>query len=54
MTITDIKSMQIGQIVDFCIAFNDRQKKAEKKAKQEEKNGTRRRATQQDIDAFFG
>ena len=54
MTIADIRSMQIGQIVDFCIAFNDRQKKAEKKAKQEEKYGTRRRATQQDINAFFG
>lgn len=54
LTITDIRSMQIGQIVDFCIAFNDRQKKAEKKAKYEEKHGTRRRATQQDINAFFG
>lgn len=51
---SDIKAMQIGQIVDFCIAWNNRQQKAEKKAKLEEKKGTRRRADQKDINAFFG
>ena len=51
---TDIRAMQIGQIVDFCVAFNDRQKKAEKKAKEEAKHGTRRRGDQNDINAFFG
>ena len=46
--------MQIGQIVDFVIAFNDRQKRSEKQAKLEEKRGKRRKATQNDINAFFG
>lgn len=50
----DMQHMQLGQIVDFCIAYNDRQKKAEKKAKIEEKYGSKRKATQNDINAFFG
>jgi len=46
----DIRRMQIAQLVDFCIDFNERQKRAEG-----DKNGkTRRRATQADINAFFG
>ena len=51
---TDIRAMQIGQIVDFCLAYNDRQQKAQKRAKLEEKHGTRRRGDQNDINAFFG
>lgn len=50
----DIRQMQIGQIVDFCIAYNERKEKAEKKAEREQKTGAKRIATQQDIDAFFG
>lgn len=50
----DIRRMQIGQLVDFCIDYNERQKKAKKAAEREEKHGTRRRATQNDINAFFG
>lgn len=46
--------MQLGQIVDFVIAFNNRQKKAEKQAKREEKRGKRHKATQDEINAFFG
>ena len=46
--------MQIGQVVDFVIAFNNRQKKAEKQAKREEKRGKRHKATQDEINAFFG
>ena len=46
--------MQIGQVVDFCIAYNERQKAAEKAQKHAEKHGTRRKGTQADIDAFFG
>ena len=53
MTITDIRRMQLGQVVDFVIAYNDRQKVAEK-AQRAEKQGTKRKATQNDIDAFFG
>lgn len=46
--------MQVGQVVDFVIAYNEREKAAEKKQKHEEKHGKKRRATQADIDAFFG
>lgn len=49
--------MQIGQVVDFCIEYNNRQKRAEKAAEAEEKRGgkpKKRRATQNDINAFFG
>ena len=51
---SDVRKMQIGQIVDYCVSYNERQKKAEKQAEREEKHGKRRKATQNDIDAFFG
>ena len=51
---TDIKKMQVGQVVDFCIAYNERQKAAEKAQKHAEKHGKKRKATQNDINAFFG
>lgn len=50
---SDIRQMQLGQLVDFCAAYNERQKKAE----QEGENGGKPkkvRATQADINAFFG
>lgn len=50
----DLKGMQVGQIVDFCISFNERQEKAQKKQAETAKRGTRRKATQGDINAFFG
>lgn len=50
----DIRKMQLGQLVDFCIAYNERQKKTEKKAKFEERHGRKRKATQNDINSFFG
>ena len=50
----DVRRMQIGQLVDFCIDYNDRQKKANAQAEKERKHGTKRRATQTDINAFFG
>lgn len=49
--------MQLGQVVDFVIAYNDRQKEVEKAAEIEEKKrkrGTKRKAGQNDINAFFG
>ena len=51
---TDIRRMQVGQVVDFVIAYNDRQKQAEKAQKHAEKHGTKRKASQNDINAFFG
>ena len=46
--------MTIGQVVDFVVDYNERQKKADAKAKKEEKRGKRRKATQNDINSFFG
>lgn len=51
---SDLKIMTLGQVVDFVIAYNQRQKRAEQESKRKEKHGKRRRATQGDIDAFFG
>lgn len=50
----DMRKMQIGQIVDFIIAYNDRQKAAENAEKRAEKREKRRKGTQADINAFFG
>lgn len=51
---SDMKSLTLGEVVDYVIAYNARQEKAEKQAKREKKHGKKRRATQGDIDAFFG
>lgn len=51
---SDIRRSQIGTLVDFCISYNERQKRAQIQAEKEEKRGTRRKATQNDINAFFG
>ena len=50
----DIRTMQIGQIVDFIIAYNDRQKAAENAENRSQAKKKRRKGTQADIDAFFG
>ena len=44
----------MGQVVDFVIAYNERQERAEKAQKRAEKYGTKRKASQNDINAFFG
>lgn len=51
---TDIRQMQLGQVVDFVIAYNERMKAAEKAAKRAEKRGRKRKARQADINSFFG
>ena len=51
---SDIRRMQVGQVVDFVIAYNERQERAEKQAKREAKKGRKRKANQNDINAFFG
>ena len=51
---TDIRRMQLGQVVDFVISYNERQKETEKRAKQEEKRSRKRKASQNDINAWFG
>lgn len=47
--------MQVGQLVDFCVECVNRERKAYRKAEQhEEGTGRVRKATQADIDNFFG
>lgn len=52
----DIRRMQLGQVVDFCIAFNERHKQDEIEEKPGKKRPrkSRRKGTQADINAFFG
>lgn len=52
LTIQDIRKMTLGQVVDFCIDYNERQERAERAAKHPKSK--KRKATQADIDAFFG
>ena len=54
LTMSDIRNMQLGQVVDFCIAYNERQKEAERQAKKAEKRAKKRRANQNDINSYFG
>ena len=57
LTMSDVRRMTIGAVVDFSIAYNDRQeqaRKAEEKREKQEKRPKKRRATQADINAFFG
>jgi len=51
---SDIRRMQLGQVVDFVIDYNERQEESDRRAKQEEKRGHRRKASQNDINAWFG
>ena len=51
---SDIRRMQVGQVIDFIMAYSERQKAAEKAQKRAEKRGTKRKASQNDINAFFG
>ena len=50
----DIRKMQLGQVVDFVIAYNERQKEAEKAQRRAEKRASKRKGTQNDINSFFG
>lgn len=51
---SDIRRMQLGQVVDFVIEYNKRQKKAERAAERAKNVKHYRKATQAEIDAFLG
>lgn len=46
---TDIRRMTVGQVVDFVIAYNERQEEPKEKERPK-----KRLATQAEIDAFLG
>ena len=56
----DITSMTLGEVVDFCISFNERQKQANQSSgsqgeKKKQKPAKKYRlATQEEINAYFG
>ena len=56
LTLQDIKKMRLGQVVDFCISYNERNKVEEDAGdeKNKKKPIKRRIATQDDIDARLG
>lgn len=53
LTMSDIRKMRLGEVVDYCYAYNERQENAEKEA-ENKKRPQKRKATQSDINAFFG
>lgn len=46
--------MQVGQVVDFCVSYNERQKATEEQSEREKDRPKKRKATQAEIDAYFG
>ena len=57
LTMSDVRRMTIGAVVDFSIAYNDRQeqaRKAEERREKQKDKPKKRKATQADINAFFG
>ena len=54
LTMSDIRRMQLGQVVDFCIEYNKRQERAEKAAEKSKGKPKKRLATQEEIRAYFG
>lgn len=51
---SDLERMTLGEVVDYTIAYNERQKRTEHATKEKNENHGRHRATQAEIDAFFG
>ena len=54
LTMTDVRRMTIGQVVDFVVDYNKRQKAADRAQERAEKRKIKRKGTQNDINAFFG
>ena len=54
LTMSDVREMQLGRVVDFVIEYNKRQRKAEEAAEHQKNVKHYRRASQSEIDAFLG
>lgn len=56
LTLADIKRMQLGQLVDFCLAFNERHNDEAPEQTEAKQKPTKkyRKATQEEIKAYFG
>lgn len=52
LTMSDIRRMQLGQVVDFTIDYNERQKDAEKTAERQKTMKHYRLATPEEISEF--
>lgn len=50
LLLSDIKNMELGQLIDFIVDYNKQYEKAERNSQQ----GKKRKATQADWDAFWG
>ena len=48
----DIRKMKLGNVVDFCISYNERHK--EEQQEEEKKNPKYRMATPEETRAYFG
>lgn len=49
---TEIKKMTIGQVLDYCIEYNNRHQQAEQQGTHG--RASKRKATQADINAWLG
>lgn len=50
----DVRLMTLGEVVDYCIDYNERQKEAEREQNEQENKPKYRKATPADIAAYFG
>lgn len=53
LTVQDLRRMQLGQVVDFVIEYNERHKNAEKKAERKHKVKHYRLATKDEVDMML-
>lgn len=54
LSIQDMRRMQIGQVADFCMEYNEREEKSQRAQEKKEKGQTKRKATAADVKAYFG
>lgn len=50
----DVKKMQLGQLVDFCLSYNERQKQAEELEEKQKNPPKYRMASPAEVSAYYG